>query len=82
MVALILYINVSAFLHTLFFTKIVGYGKILRALQRGDFCEQLADDMFFSVNNVKYRIYAMMKNAGVENRKEFMELIDKYKLKL
>ena len=56
--------------------------KILRALQRGDFCEQLADDMFFSVNKVKYRIYAMMKNAGVENRKEFMELIDKYKLKL
>lgn len=38
--------------------------------------------MFFSVNKVKYRIYAMMKNAGVENRKEFMELIDKYKLKL
>lgn len=56
--------------------------KILRALQRGDFCEQLADDMFFLVNKVKYRIYAMMKNAGVENRKEFMELIDKYKLKL
>ena len=29
LVALILYIKVSAFLHTLFFTKIVGYGIML-----------------------------------------------------
>lgn len=55
--------------------------KLLGALRKGYSYEKIAEEYYFSPNTVKYRVHAMMKNAGVSSRKEFSAFIEKYRLR-
>ena len=56
--------------------------QILRDTISGISYEQIAEECHLAPNTVKYRIYAMVRNAGVSSRKEMLTAIAKYHLDL
>ena len=55
---------------------------ILRDTMQGIPYEQIAERRHLAPNTVKYRVYAMVKNAGVSSRKELLAEIEKFRLDL
>ena len=55
--------------------------KILKGLMDGQSYEQVAENNYFSVNTVKYRVNLMLKNSRMyKNKKELLIALKKYKL--
>lgn len=55
--------------------------KILKGLMEGKSYEQVAEQNYFSVNTVKYRMHLILKNArNYESKKELLAALKKYKL--
>lgn len=56
--------------------------EILRDTILGVPYEQIAENRHLAPNTVKYRVYAMVRNAGLSSRKELLAEIAKYHLEL
>ena len=52
--------------------------KILRLLSAGASYEQIAQDLFMSVNGIKYRLNKLLESSGIRNRKELLSLYRHY----
>ncbi len=52
--------------------------KLVNALMTDKTYEEIANQLFMSVNGIKYRLKAMYKICAVSNRAEFVELLKKY----
>lgn len=55
---------------------------ILKCILNNEKYAQIETENYLAVNTIKYRLNNMIKNAGVKSRKELVELIRKYNLKL
>ena len=55
---------------------------ILKSILRNEKYANIEEENYLAINTIKYRLNNMIKNAGVKNRKELLDLIRKYNLKL
>ncbi|MGN1052308.1 MAG: hypothetical protein ACI4SH_02835, partial [Candidatus Scatosoma sp.] len=55
---------------------------ILKSILNNEKYAQIETENYLAVNTIKYRLNNMIKNAGVKSRKELVELIRKYNVKL
>ena len=51
---------------------------ILYGLRKGKNYGQIAEECFLSINTVKYHVKKMIVKAGVENKRQFVDLINAY----
>ena len=55
---------------------------ILRSLLRGEHYNIIEENSYISLNTIKYRIKNMIKNAGVSDKNELLELVRSYDIDL
>lgn len=54
---------------------------ILKSVLNNEKYANIEEENYLAINTIKYRMNNMIKNAGVKNRKELLDLIGKYNLK-